>query len=106
MAKKRNLSHGRSPAKVKRAKSVATELPLVTAEEDLGSDKAAVTAQVPLAGALPRSVLRTPPRTRAARAGASGLTTDYHYVLSDLRRIALIAAAIFVVLFGLTLVIK
>lgn len=43
---------------------------------------------------------------RPARASAAGLSTDYRYVISDLRRIALVAAAAFAVLIGLTFVIR
>jgi hypothetical protein len=54
----------------------------------------------------PRSFLRTTPSTRGARSGATGLTTDYRYVVADLKRIAVLAGATFAVLFGLTFIIR
>lgn len=47
-----------------------------------------------------------PPRTRRpARSGGLIPITDYSYVMTDLRRIAVLAAAAFVVLGGLTFVV-
>jgi len=67
-------------------------------------------SEVPRPVTAPPSVLRkpvqkawTPPR---ASRGQPRLSTDYSYVSNDLRRIAITAAAMFVIIGGLSLVVR
>ncbi|MCL4541103.1 MAG: hypothetical protein M1396_01985 [Chloroflexi bacterium] len=107
MAKKRNMPHGRSIPKAKRVKVEAEKAALATQHEAASSETVPATSiYARPASSAPRSVLRTPPSGRSSRSGATGLTTDYRYVISDLKRIAVLAGATLIVLFGLTFVIR
>jgi len=122
MAKKRSMPHGRTIAKGKKAKAhtyrpVAADVPQ---QEETLNRPAAATPPPPPPVLPPRSAPRASfgaarptfgaPRTgygtRTARSAATGLSTDYRYVISDLKRIAVLAGATFAVLIGLAFVIK
>ena len=52
----------------------------------------------------PAAQTRNEPAVTAARATKVDLAEEYHYVFADLRRIAIIAAIMFVLLFALAIV--
>ncbi len=62
--------------------------------------------------AAPRTAMPARPANAASRAAAAAprvpvtVTTDYHYVLKDLRRLGILAATFFVILVGLGLIIR
>lgn len=109
MAKKRSMPHGRAVPKAKKAKT-HTNRPVDAdmKRQDEGARTSALAAPPwpPPTTMAPRSALRTSFATRAPRGSAPGLSTDYRYVISDLKRIAVLAGATFAVLFGLTFVIR
>lgn len=114
MPKKRNTARGRATHKGRRppvpngaALSELDEL-RTRSEQSSAIEAPTLSASSSTAGAYaPRSVLRSPSLGRSARrTSAPGLSTDYRYVLSDLKRIAILSAGTFVVLIALAFVIK
>ena len=108
MAKKRSMPHGRAMPKGKKAKTHTYRPATADIKQQEENPGAPALAAPPLAAPplVPRSALRTSFATRSGRSSAQGLTTDYRYVISDLKRIAVLAGATFAVLFGLTFVIR
>lgn len=102
MAKKRSMP-GRSTPKFKKNRPRAFTPTVDVAQGE--ADQLTARPSAPPYTPIPTSSIRSTIPMRA-RASAPGLSTDYSYVRSDLKRIAVLAVAIFIVLFGLTFVIK
>ena len=57
--------------------------------------------------AQPEAVPRTPPPSAVTGGGKRvDLSAEYHYIIGDLRKIAIIAASMFVVLIALSFIIR
>jgi hypothetical protein len=104
MPKKRSAPHGRTMPKTKRVKHPVASPVAPAAEPGESNGRPLVTTPPVQPVVTPRSVVR-PTAVRGGR-NTPGLSTDYGYVRSDLKRIGIIAAGTFAILFGLSFVIK
>lgn len=103
MARKRGMP-GRSAPKFKKNRPRAFTPSLDVAQGE--ADQLTAKQHTPSLGPVPTSAIRSTPPLRARSGSATGLITDYSYVKSDLKRIAILALAIFAILIGLTFVIR
>lgn len=89
-----------------RRKKKTTYRPATPAAQAAGSSKSVQTAATPAAATITpaRSAWAT---TRSASKSAGTIRDeDYHYIYSDLRRIGILTALVFLVLFTLTIILK